>query len=84
MNGSATADGPLRYRLHVAGHLDHHWSAWFGGVELIRQDDGTTTLAALVSDQPELHELLAKIRDLGVTLISVAAVDPDDARIGRP
>ena len=82
MNGSAT--GGLRYRVHVAGHLDHHWSAWFGGVELIRQEDGTTTLAALVSDQPELHDLLAKIRDLGLTLISVAAVDPDDARIGRP
>ena len=40
---------------------------WFGGLALTREDDGTTTLRPAVRDQAELHGLLTKIRDLGVT-----------------
>jgi hypothetical protein len=64
------------YRLRVAGHLDDHWSAWFGGLTLTHGADGTTTLSGDVADQAELHGLLAKVRDLGVTLISVETVEP--------
>jgi hypothetical protein len=63
------------YELRVEGHLDGHWSAWFGGLTLTREDDGTTTLRGEVTDQAELHGLLAKVRDLGATLISVKTVD---------
>ena len=62
---------PARYELRVQGHLDQHWSAWFGGLAITHEDDGTTTLRGLVTDQAALHGLLAKVRDLGVTLISV-------------
>ncbi len=64
--------GPAHYELRVKGHLDQHWSAWFGGLTLTHQDDGTTTLRGLVTDQAQLHGMLAKVRDLGVTLISVS------------
>ena len=64
-------DAPAHYELRVEGHLDQHWSAWFGGLTLTHEDDGTTTLRGLVTDQAELHGLLAKVRDLGATLISV-------------
>jgi hypothetical protein len=67
---------PARYRLRVGGHLDHHWSPWFGDLTLTHDDDGTTSLTGVVADQAELHGLLTKIRDLGVTLISVETVDP--------
>lgn len=67
---------PAAYQLRVDGHLDHHWSSWFGDLTLTHEDDGTTSLAGVISDQAELHGLLAKIRDLGVTLISLAVVDP--------
>ena len=40
------------------------------------EDDGSTSLTGAVADQAELHGLLAKIRDLGVTLISVTVVEP--------
>ena len=43
------------YELRIEGHLDEHWSAWFGGLTLIRKDDGTTTLRGAVADQAELH-----------------------------
>ena len=69
---------PVRagYRLRVAGHLDDHWSPWFGDLALTHEDDGTTSLTGVVADQAELHGLLTKVRDLGVTLISVEVVDP--------
>jgi hypothetical protein len=55
--------------------LDERWSDWFGGLTLIHQNDGTTTLRGAVTDQAELHGLLIKVRDLGATLISVTPVD---------
>ena len=67
---------PAGYQLRVAGHLDDHWSPWFGDLTLAHASDGTTSLTGVVSDQAQLHGLLTKIRDLGVTLISVAAIDP--------
>jgi hypothetical protein len=66
---------PRRYELRIEGHLDEHWSTWFDGLDLTHEDDGTTTLRGVVTDQAELHGLLAKVRDLGATLISLSARD---------
>ena len=63
------------YEIRLAGHLDDHWSTWFGGLTFSHEDDGTTTLCGAVADQAELHGLLAKVRDLGATLISVTPTD---------
>lgn len=65
---------PAGYRLRVDGHLDDHWSAWFGDLTLTHESDGTTSLSGVVADQAELHGLLSKVRDLGVTLISVEVI----------
>ena len=62
---------PTHYEIRIDGHLDEHWSAWFGGLALSREADGTTTLHGPVTDQAELHGLLARIRDLGAPLLSV-------------
>ena len=75
---------PAHYELRVEGHLDEHWSAWFGGLTLTREDDGTTTLRGAVTDQAELHGLLAKIRDLGAPLLSVNTSDAPDQVDGGP
>jgi hypothetical protein len=64
---------PTHYEFRVEGHLDEHWSAWFGGLTVIREDDGTTTLRGAVADQAELHGILARVRDLGAPLLSVNA-----------
>ena len=76
MTSTPRRQAPTGYRLRVAGHLDDHWSHWFGDLTLTHECDGTTSLSGLVSDQAELHGLLRKVRDLGVTLISVAVIDP--------
>jgi hypothetical protein len=78
MNVSANRQAPVGYCLRVDGHLDHHWAPWFDGMSLIHEDDGTTSLTGVIADQPQLHGLLTKIRDLGVTLLSVAVIDAAD------
>jgi hypothetical protein len=69
---------PARYELRIDGHLDDHWAGWFDDLTLIHENDGTTTLRALVPDQAALHGLLTKVRDIGATLISVEVVDASD------
>lgn len=78
MTHSATGHLPATYQLRVAGHLDHHWSPWFGDLTLTHDDDGTTSITGAVTDQAQLHGLLTRIRDLGVPLISVEVVAPSD------
>ena len=75
MNHRPGSQAPTHYELRIAGHLDEHWSVWFDGLTLTREDDGTTTLRGSVTDQAELHGLLAKVRNLGTTLISVTTID---------
>ncbi len=71
---------PAGYQLRVDGHLDERWSAWFGELTLTHESDGTTSLRGFVPDQPALHGLLVKVRNLGLILISVEAIDPSDTQ----
>ncbi len=63
----------LTYRIHVRGHLHEGWSAWFDGLAIEQEPDGSTVLVGPVPDQAALHGLLAKVRDLGLTLLSVTS-----------
>ena len=71
-------DRAPRYELRVDGHIDDRRVAWFDDLTLGREGDGTTTLRGHVPDQAALHGLLAKARDLGVTLISLEVIDASD------
>ena len=77
MNPRPEPHAPAHYEIRVAGHLDQRWSTWFDGLAIIHEDDGTTTLRGAVTDQAELHGLLAKVRDLGATLVSVTPTNAD-------
>jgi RimJ/RimL family protein N-acetyltransferase len=72
------------YELRVAGHLDDHWSAMLGGLTLARCPDGTTTLTGPIVDQARLHGVLVRVRDLGVTLLSLRALGPEAPREPAP
>ena len=76
MTHTAKRPAPAGYRLRVDGHLDPRWSAWFDDLTLTHESDGTTSISGAITDQAELHGLLARIRDLGVTLMSVDVIDP--------
>ena len=65
------------YEIRVKGHLDPHWSAWFGGLKVINEANGDTVLMGEVVDQAALHGLLSKVQDLQLTLLSVRSIETD-------
>ena len=67
---------PGRYEIRLTGHLAARWAAWFDGLTVTRDSDGTTIIHGPVTDQAALHGLLQKTRDLGLPLISVNYVEP--------
>ena len=67
-------DEPALYHITVKGKLDPKWSDWFDGFTLTQQGNDETLLTGQVTDQPALHGLLAKIRDLGLPLLSVKRI----------
>jgi hypothetical protein len=71
------------YQFRVAGHLDDRWSAWFGELTISRDDDGTCTLTGPVADQAQLHGVLARLRDIGATLVSLRTLHGGDERRPR-
>lgn len=68
-------DQPTNYKIEVQGCLDASWSEWFDGMSIIvtKDEDGMiiTTMTGLVTDQVALHGLLARIRDLGLSILLV-------------
>jgi hypothetical protein len=64
------------YEIRVEGVLDARWSDWFEGLEVTSDESGQTTISGPVADQAALHGLLARVRDLGLKLISVHPIDP--------
>lgn len=63
------------YQIVVAGHLDDHWSAWLGGLSLVRNDDSTTTMTLRTADQAQLYGVLAGLRDVGAELLCLRRID---------
>ena len=71
------------YEIKIKGLLDDHWQQWFEGMSLKRQesvevDQDFTLIRGRIVDQPALHGLLAKIRDLNLTLLSVREISLGD------
>ena len=67
------------YEIRLQGRLDPRWSARFEGMTLTTGDGGTL-LEGPVVDQAALHGLLHQLRDIGLSLVSVTQVAPDDVR----
>lgn len=74
MNGQGQ---PGRWEIRVAGVLDDRWADWFGGLR-VSSDGYQTVISGELPDQPALHGVLAEIRDLGLSLISVRQLGPGD------
>lgn len=65
-----TTQTPI-YQIRIEGHLGEHWADVFDGLDMTLTDDGDTLLHGPVVDQAALHGLLRRIRDSGMTLVSV-------------
>jgi hypothetical protein len=64
------------YQIRTKGHISERWSGWFDGLDIRHEPDGTTLILSPALDQAALHGLLAKVRDLGLSLISVTPTPP--------
>lgn len=69
-------DAIHHYEITVQGRLTARWSAWFDGFDVTPAHDGTTVLRGPITDQSALHGVLAKVADLGLTLISITRIAP--------
>ena len=65
------------YQIRVKGNLDHKWADWFDEFEIEHQSTHETLLIGPIIDQAALHGLLAKIRDVGLSLLSVNQVEDE-------
>ena len=62
---------PPIYQIRIEGHLGEHWLDVFDGLDITLTENGDTLLHGPVVDQAALHGLLRRIRDSGMTLVSV-------------
>ena len=75
--------GPAHYEIRVSGVLDSRWTAWFNGLQITGAGE-ETVISGLLIDQPALHGLLTRVRDLGLCLISVRRLDTGQPGIEPP
>jgi hypothetical protein len=66
---------PARYEIRVEGVLAKRWTVWLDGLQ-VSVDGSQTVIDGWLPDQPALHGVLIKVRDLGLTLVSVRRLGP--------
>ena len=78
MSNTHGSDGrtnqPTIYQIRVQGHLGRQWLDQYEALSITLEDDGTTLLTGPVVDQAALYGILRRIRDLGISLLSVNSV----------
>jgi hypothetical protein len=74
-------NAPELYEIRVVGHLSSNWKKRFEGLSMSHQPEGETLLSGFL-DQAALHGVFAKIRDLGLKLISVNQIE--EANFSEP
>jgi len=75
------SSAPTVYQIRVKSHLRSDWTDWFEGLTITLEDTGNTLLTGPVDDQAALYGVLKKVRDLGMPLLSVNRVEPDQADV---
>jgi hypothetical protein len=69
--------GTSGYEIRVKDHLETYWFEWFEGWSIANLENGEVLIASDKVDQSKLHGALNKIRDLNLTLLSVACLPRD-------
>jgi hypothetical protein len=68
-------DAMLHVEITVMKRIDFNWSEWFEGMTIRHTDQDESILSGTVVDQAALYGLLAKLRNLGLPLVSVNSVE---------
>ena len=65
----------IAYQIRIEGHIGPQWVEWFEDMSITSEASGDTVLTGALADQAALHGLLKKVRDLGMTLVSINRID---------
>jgi hypothetical protein len=65
------------FKIVLQESLRSEYLAWFEGLEIETQPDGSTCLTGSLPDQAALHGVLERIRDLNLTLVSVQTINKE-------
>jgi hypothetical protein len=80
----------LQIEIRVKGCISQQWSDWFDGLTIHNPAMGETLLAGIVADQAALYGIIARLRDLGLSLASLGceeiapAPPPDRTQFLKP
>jgi len=77
MRNETSPSQASRYAIRIKGFLDLHWER-LEGFTVTHLEAGDTLLSGPIIDQAALHGVIARIRDLNLTLLSVNKIDPND------
>jgi hypothetical protein len=69
---------PVYYEFRVSGRLSQPGASWFEGMSLTTDEDTIppqTIIRGYVLDRATLHGLINRIRDMGLTLVSVQRLE---------
>ena len=86
MNGREEPSAEALYLIRIRGMLDESWSDWLGGVEMAPEqavDGSSITMLTGIFDHSALHGVLARLRDLNLTLISVVRLESEPRQGGK-
>ena len=65
----------MKYRIRIKGYMDTKWADWFDGFSISYEGENTTIMLGEIVDDAALHGVLKRIRDLGITLLSINIQD---------
>jgi hypothetical protein len=68
------------YEIRLQGQLDQQWSAWFDGLTISYDEEGNTILRGPLPDEPALHGVLIKVRDLALPLLALKREEMDGSK----
>ncbi len=71
-------DQPTIYQIRIKESLSQEWQAWFDGMTIVHTASEETVITAEIIDQAQLYGLLKKVRNLGLTLLSVTPINSTD------
>lgn len=79
-NHALDSEEPRHYRIKIQGHLDPRRSEWFENMMIAQLPNGTTILSGPLADRAAVYGLINKLRDMGLTLLSVEVFDSSAKR----
>ena len=61
--------------IRVKGRIDERWSEWLDGLTIRHTAQDESVLTGPILDQAALYGLMSKLRDLGLSLLSLHCVE---------